>query len=192
MNKSRAQWRGIVTKIPLQINDDLDKVPQISDDIKCMLRSHPKVFLGKEVPYCFLSRLESSFGELTLGCNLKHMVIPEYFQCSCYSYDFSICFNDNFMITEQGWVILYRRRYSSAVGQDNQRAWCQVGQHLRWYDDSIVPQVKCWNWSAIWYLFEDTFWRYIFLTTNPTKKSVWWMWVAAYMLYFHGFVCLRK
>lgn len=79
VNKSRAQWRGIVTKIPLQINDDLDKVPQISDDIKCMLRSHPKVFLGKEVPYCFLSRLESSFGELTLGCNLKHMSKDELF-----------------------------------------------------------------------------------------------------------------
>ncbi|XP_004306750.1 PREDICTED: mechanosensitive ion channel protein 1, mitochondrial [Fragaria vesca subsp. vesca] len=73
VNKSRAQWRGMVTRIPLQINDELDKVPQISVDIKNMLRSHPKVFLGKEVPYCFLSRLESTFGELTLGCNLKHM-----------------------------------------------------------------------------------------------------------------------
>ncbi|PRQ58235.1 putative mechanosensitive ion channel MscS, LSM domain-containing protein [Rosa chinensis] len=79
VNKSRAQWRGIVTRIPLQINDDLDKVPQISDDIKSMLRSHPKVFLGKEVPYCFLSRLESSFGELTLGCNLKQMSKDELF-----------------------------------------------------------------------------------------------------------------
>ena len=76
MNKSRAQWRGMVTRIPLQINDELDKVPQISIDIKNMLRSHPKIYMGKEVPYCFLSRLESSFGELTLGCNLKHMVIP--------------------------------------------------------------------------------------------------------------------
>lgn len=78
MNKSRAQWRAIVTKIPLQIND-LDKIPQISNDIKSMLRSHSKVFLGKEAPYCFLSRLESSFAELTLGCNLKHMVIPAPF-----------------------------------------------------------------------------------------------------------------
>lgn len=75
MNKSRAQWRAIVTKIPLQIND-LDKIPQISTDIRSMLRSHSKVFLGKEAPYCFLSRLESSFAELTLGCNLKHMVSP--------------------------------------------------------------------------------------------------------------------
>ncbi|KAH0980258.1 hypothetical protein GBA52_007435 [Prunus armeniaca] len=72
VNKSRAQWRAIVTKIPLQIND-LDKIPQISNDIKGMLRSHSKVFLGKEAPYCFLSRPESSFAELTLGCNLKQM-----------------------------------------------------------------------------------------------------------------------
>ncbi|KAF3441560.1 hypothetical protein FNV43_RR15474 [Rhamnella rubrinervis] len=72
VNKSRAEWRAIVTKIPLQIND-LDKIPQISNDIKSMLRSHSKVFLGKDAPYCFLSRIESSFAELTLGCNLKHM-----------------------------------------------------------------------------------------------------------------------
>ena len=78
MNKSRAQWRAIVTKIPLQIND-LDKIPLISNDIKSMLRSHSKVFLGKEAPYCFLSHLESSFAELTLGCNLKQMVIPAPF-----------------------------------------------------------------------------------------------------------------
>lgn len=73
MNKSRAEWRAVVTKIPLQIND-LDKIPQIANDINSMLRSHPKVFLGKEAPYCFLSRIESSFAELTLACNLKHMV----------------------------------------------------------------------------------------------------------------------
>ncbi|XP_024032192.1 mechanosensitive ion channel protein 1, mitochondrial [Morus notabilis] len=72
VNKSRAEWRAIITKIPLQIND-LDKVPEIANDINGMLRSHSKVFLGKEAPYCFLSRIESSFAELTLGCNLKHM-----------------------------------------------------------------------------------------------------------------------
>lgn len=73
VNKSRAEWRAIVTKIPLQ-SDDLEKIPPISNDIKNMLKSHPKVFLGKEVPYCFLSEVESSHAELTLGCNLKHMV----------------------------------------------------------------------------------------------------------------------
>ncbi|KAH7513085.1 hypothetical protein FEM48_Zijuj12G0159000 [Ziziphus jujuba var. spinosa] len=72
VNKSRAEWRAIVNKIPLQIND-LDKVPQISDDINSMLRSHPKVFLGKDAPYCFLSRIGKSSAELTIGCNLKHM-----------------------------------------------------------------------------------------------------------------------
>jgi hypothetical protein len=73
VNKSRAQWRAMVTKIPVQI-DDLNKIPLISNDIKSMLRSNPKVFLGKEAPYCFLSRIESSFAELALGCNLTHMV----------------------------------------------------------------------------------------------------------------------
>ncbi|PON68053.1 Mechanosensitive ion channel [Parasponia andersonii] len=78
VNKSRAEWRAVVTKIPLQIND-LDKIPQIANDIVSMLRSHSKVFLGKEAPYCFLSRIESSFAELTLGCNLKHMRKDEFY-----------------------------------------------------------------------------------------------------------------
>lgn len=73
MNKSRAQWRGMLTKIPLQI-DSFEKIPQIADDIKSMIRSNAKIFLGKEAPYCFLSRIENSYAELTIGCNLVHMV----------------------------------------------------------------------------------------------------------------------
>lgn len=72
VNKSRAQWRAMASKIPLHI-DDMDKIPQISDEIKGMLKSNPKVFLGKEAPHCFLSRIEDSYAELTLGCNLQHM-----------------------------------------------------------------------------------------------------------------------
>ncbi|GMJ01393.1 hypothetical protein like AT4G00290 [Hibiscus trionum] len=78
VNKSRAQWRAVVTKIPLQI-ESLDKVPQISDDIKSMLRSSSKVFLGKEAPYCFLSNVDSYYAELTVGCNLRHMSKDELY-----------------------------------------------------------------------------------------------------------------
>ncbi|KDO58136.1 hypothetical protein CISIN_1g009792mg [Citrus sinensis] len=81
VNKSRAPWRALVIRIPMQI-DDLDKVPQISDDVKSMLRSNTKVFLGKEAPYCFLSQIESSFAELNVGCNLKQMV---KFLFSCFN-----------------------------------------------------------------------------------------------------------
>lgn len=77
VNKSRAQWRATATKIPIQV-DDLNNIPVISNDIKSMLRSNPKVFLGKEGPYCFLSRIESSFAELTLGCNLEAMSKEEF------------------------------------------------------------------------------------------------------------------
>jgi hypothetical protein len=73
VNKSRAQWRAVVSKIPV-IVDDVEKIPQISNDIKNMLKSNANIFLGKEAPYCYLSRIESSFAELTLGCNLKQMV----------------------------------------------------------------------------------------------------------------------
>ncbi|XVF22502.1 hypothetical protein REPUB_Repub12eG0178000 [Reevesia pubescens] len=77
-NKSRAQWRAVVTKIPLQI-EDLDKIPEISNDIKSMLLSNSKVFLGKEAPFCFLSHIESSYAELTVGCNLRHMSKDELY-----------------------------------------------------------------------------------------------------------------
>ncbi|GAV90233.1 MS_channel domain-containing protein [Cephalotus follicularis] len=78
VNKSRAEWRAMVKKIPLQI-DDLDKIPKISNGIKSMLRANPKVYLGREVPYCYLSQIESSYAELTLGCNLKHMSKEELY-----------------------------------------------------------------------------------------------------------------
>ncbi|GMI74069.1 hypothetical protein HRI_001076100 [Hibiscus trionum] len=78
LNKSRAQWRAVVTKIPLQI-EGLDKVPQISNDIKSMLRSNSNVFLGKEAPYCFLSNVDSYYAELTVGCNLRHMSKDEIY-----------------------------------------------------------------------------------------------------------------
>ncbi|WJX92624.1 U2 snRNP complex subunit msl1 [Trifolium repens] len=78
VNKSRADYRAIITKIPLQI-EDLSKIPQISNDINNMLTSNAKVFLGKDVPYCFLSHIESSFAELTLGYNLKNMRKHEFY-----------------------------------------------------------------------------------------------------------------
>lgn len=70
---NKSCWHAMVTKITLQI-DDIGKIPQISEDIKSMMRSNSKVFLEKEPPFCFLSRIERSYGELTLGCSLKHMV----------------------------------------------------------------------------------------------------------------------
>ncbi|KAF2315278.1 hypothetical protein GH714_038677 [Hevea brasiliensis] len=51
VNKSRAQWRAMTTKLPVKI-DDLEKIPQISKDIESMLKLNPKVFLEKEAPYC--------------------------------------------------------------------------------------------------------------------------------------------
>ncbi|OVA06709.1 Mechanosensitive ion channel MscS [Macleaya cordata] len=78
VNKSRAQWRAMLTKVPLRI-DNFEKIPQISEDIKSMLSSNAKIFLGKEAPYCFLSRIENSFAELTIGCNLIHMSKDELY-----------------------------------------------------------------------------------------------------------------
>lgn len=78
VNKSRAGWRAMVSKIPVQI-DDFNRIPQISEEIKNMMKANSNVFLEKEQPYCYLSRVERSFAELSLGCNLKQMSKDELF-----------------------------------------------------------------------------------------------------------------
>ncbi|KAL5718657.1 hypothetical protein ACHQM5_011536 [Ranunculus cassubicifolius] len=72
MNKSRAKWRAVVKRIPLRI-DCLEKAPEISNEIKSLLNSNPKVFMGNGVPYCSITRVESQYAELTIGCNLIQM-----------------------------------------------------------------------------------------------------------------------
>ncbi|KAM0048595.1 putative mechanosensitive ion channel MscS, LSM domain superfamily [Helianthus debilis subsp. tardiflorus] len=72
VNKSRAGWRAMASKIPVQV-EDLEKIPLISEEIKNMMKSNANVFLEKEQPYCYLSRVERSFAELSIGCNLKRM-----------------------------------------------------------------------------------------------------------------------
>ncbi|KAF7002896.1 hypothetical protein CFC21_018306 [Triticum aestivum] len=72
VNRSRAQWRVSVTKIPIKL-EDIEKVPAVAEEIKSMLRSNPKVISETDAPYCYLSRLESSYGELVIGCILQKM-----------------------------------------------------------------------------------------------------------------------
>lgn len=78
INKSRAQWRASLKKIPVCISD-FGKIPLVTEEIKSMLKSNPNVYLEKDAPYCYLSRIENSFAELTLGCNLKNMRKDELF-----------------------------------------------------------------------------------------------------------------
>jgi len=69
VNKSRAQWHASVAKLPVR-TEDIEKIPAITEEIKVMLMSNSKI----DAPYCYLSRLESSTGELTIGCNIKSTV----------------------------------------------------------------------------------------------------------------------
>lgn len=78
VNKTRARLRACIKNIAIQI-DDLEKVPHVTEEIKSMLCSDPRVSLEKDTPYCFLSRIENSFLELTLGCNLKNMKKDELY-----------------------------------------------------------------------------------------------------------------
>ncbi|CAA7403771.1 unnamed protein product [Spirodela intermedia] len=71
VNKTRAQFRALVKTIPFCI-DDLEKIPDVSESVKSMLKGHPAVIFEREVPYCFLSRIEDSYAELTLGCTLRN------------------------------------------------------------------------------------------------------------------------
>ncbi|TVU28002.1 hypothetical protein EJB05_19508 [Eragrostis curvula] len=66
VNKSRAMWHVSVTKLPVR-TADIEKIPAITEEIKATLMSYPKI----EAPYCYLSQLGSSQGELTIGCNIR-------------------------------------------------------------------------------------------------------------------------
>ncbi|KAK4848162.1 hypothetical protein QYF36_009925 [Acer negundo] len=71
--QSCPQWHTMTIKIPIKVNE-FDKVLKISNDIESMLRLSSKVFMGMGAPYCFLTRMQSSFTELLLICNLKSTV----------------------------------------------------------------------------------------------------------------------
>ncbi|OEL29055.1 Mechanosensitive ion channel protein 1, mitochondrial, partial [Dichanthelium oligosanthes] len=73
VNKSRAQWHVSVAKLPLR-TEDIEKISAITEEIKAMLVSNPKI----DAPYCYLSRLEGSRGELTIGCNIKGTKTEEW------------------------------------------------------------------------------------------------------------------
>lgn len=73
VNKSRAQWHASLMQIPVKI-EEIEKIPLISEEIKAYLKSNPNVFLGRDAPFCYLSHLEGSLGDLTIGCNLRAMV----------------------------------------------------------------------------------------------------------------------
>ncbi|KAK8944861.1 hypothetical protein KSP39_PZI007668 [Platanthera zijinensis] len=78
VNKSRARLLACRKNIPIRI-DDLQKVLPVTKEIMSMLCSNPRVSIEKDAPYCFLSRIENSFLELTLGCNLKNMKKDEIY-----------------------------------------------------------------------------------------------------------------
>ncbi|KAG0534678.1 hypothetical protein BDA96_04G299900 [Sorghum bicolor] len=62
-----------VAKLPIRI-EDIEKVPAITEEIKVMLTSNSKI----DAAYCYLSRLEISSGELTIGCNIKSTKTDEW------------------------------------------------------------------------------------------------------------------
>ncbi|KAI5058553.1 hypothetical protein GOP47_0026723 [Adiantum capillus-veneris] len=69
VNKSRATWRAFSVKIPVQLND-YEKIPQITQEIKNMLKSHPSVTFQNGVPLCYASRIAGNSLEIIISCNL--------------------------------------------------------------------------------------------------------------------------
>lgn len=69
VNKSRATWRAFTVKIPVQLSD-FDKIPQITEEVKNMLKSHPSVTLQSGVPLCYASHIAGPSLEITVLCNL--------------------------------------------------------------------------------------------------------------------------
>lgn len=69
VNKSRATWRAFTLKFPVQLTD-FEKIPGITQDVRNMLKSHPKVTLQNGVPLCYASRVANGSLEITILCNL--------------------------------------------------------------------------------------------------------------------------
>ena len=66
VNKSRAHGHVTLSKLPLR-TEDIEKIPTITEEIKAMLVSNPKI----DAPYCYLSRLEGPRGSLQLAATSK-------------------------------------------------------------------------------------------------------------------------
>jgi small-conductance mechanosensitive channel len=77
INKSRARWRGLSLNLPVRLTD-FDKIPSITANIRSMLNSHPRVFLGKEKPRCYVSQVGPSSLIIAISCNLKPMGTDDY------------------------------------------------------------------------------------------------------------------
>ncbi|GAA0185112.1 hypothetical protein LIER_32400 [Lithospermum erythrorhizon] len=61
-------------------DDDQDKIPQINDEIKNMLKSNTNLYESEQVePYCYVSLVKWTFAELTLGCDLKYYKSKDHF-----------------------------------------------------------------------------------------------------------------
>lgn len=69
VNKSRPTWRAFSVKVPVHLTD-FEKIPQITQEVKDMLKSHPKVTLQNGVPLCYASRVAGTSLEVTILCNL--------------------------------------------------------------------------------------------------------------------------
>lgn len=73
INKSRARYRAYSFNLPVHIQD-LEKIPSITSEIRHMIESHPKVFLEKEKPRCYVSQVGPLSLNIAVTCNLIPMV----------------------------------------------------------------------------------------------------------------------
>lgn len=68
----------MVFKIDLSI-DEIEKIPEISEEIINMMKSNSIIYLEQEQPYCYLSQVDPLGFTLTIGCKLKEGVRIAYF-----------------------------------------------------------------------------------------------------------------
>lgn len=76
VNRSRAPWHAFNTKMPVH-KEDFQKVPQITQEIRDMLKNHPKVYIHNGVPHCYVSRVGGLSLDISIVCNLKLMAKEE-------------------------------------------------------------------------------------------------------------------
>ncbi|CAH1415963.1 unnamed protein product [Lactuca virosa] len=78
VNITGSPAHAMVFKIDLSI-DEIEKIPEISEEIINMMRSNSIIYLEQEQPYCYLSQVDPHGFTLTIGCKLKEGCKDEFY-----------------------------------------------------------------------------------------------------------------
>jgi small-conductance mechanosensitive channel len=73
VNLTRAPFRALSLTVPIRLQD-FNKIEEITSEVRNLLDSHPKAYLGEDKPRCSVSRFGAMSIDIAITCNFKAMV----------------------------------------------------------------------------------------------------------------------